>query len=256
MPRTRRSTAAPNGPPRMVGYCRVSTEEQAREGVSMDAQRKRLAAFCTAQGCELVAIETDNGASGSLAPSKRPGLARALARIRSGEADGLLALKLDRISRSTRDVLDLVDESRRRGWRLVSVAEQLDTGSAAGRLVVTVLAALAEMEREQVGERTRFALAEVARQGRGRSRFTPYGWRTSAGHAEVRKGDRGRLVQHPEEQRLLRRMLRLRDSEYGFQAISDTLNEGAIRTRSGKPWTRQGVWRVLERFDARTRALA
>jgi DNA invertase Pin-like site-specific DNA recombinase len=90
----------------------------------------------------LVAIETDNGASGSLAPSKRPGLARALARIRSGEADGLLALKLDRISRSTQDVLQLVDDSRRKGWRLVSVAEQLDTGSAAGRLVVTVLASI------------------------------------------------------------------------------------------------------------------
>ena len=254
MPRTRKRTTAANQPARMVGYARVSTEEQAREGVSMDAQRERLAAFCTAQGCELVAIECDNGASGSLTPSKRPGLARALARIRSGEADGLLALKLDRISRSTRDVLDLVDGSRRKGWRLVSVAEQLDTGSAAGRLVVTVLAALAEMEREQVEERTRFALAEVARQGRGRSRFTPYGWRTAEGNAETRKGDRGRLVQHPEEQRVLRRMLRLREREHGVQAIADTLNEEAILTRAGKPWTRQAVWSVMNRFDERSRA--
>ncbi len=256
MKRRKRTTAVTNGPPRMVGYCRVSTEEQAREGVSMDAQRERLAAYCTAQGCELVAIETDNGTSGSITPGKRPGLARALACIRRGEAEGLLALKLDRISRCTRDVLDLVDDSRRKGWRLVSVAEQLDTGSAAGRLVVTVLAALAEMEREQVGERTRFALAEVARQGRGRSRFTPYGWRTAEGNAEVRKGDRGRLVRHTEEQRVLRRMLRLRDGEHGVQAIADTLNDSAVLTRAGKPWTRQAVWSVLERFDARSEALA
>jgi DNA invertase Pin-like site-specific DNA recombinase len=118
----------------MIGYCRVSTEEQAREGVSMEAQRKRLDAYCTAQGYELIGIESDNGTSGSVAPGKRPGLARALALVRKGEADGLLALKLDRISRNARDMLELVDDCRRQGWRLVSVFEQLDSGSAAGRL--------------------------------------------------------------------------------------------------------------------------
>jgi DNA invertase Pin-like site-specific DNA recombinase len=238
----------------MIGYARVSTEEQAREGVSMDAQRERLTAYCTAQGYELVALETDNGASGSITPGKRPGLARALARIRRGEADGLLALKLDRISRSTRDVLDLVDESRRRGWRLVSVAEQLDTGSAAGRLVLTVLAALSQMEREQVAERTRMALAELARQGRARSRFAPFGFRTESGASEVVAGTRARLVPHAAEYPLLERMLALRDSGLGATAIARMLTAEGITNRSGGNWTRQSVASVLLGFEKRQAA--
>ena len=253
MSRARRVEAA-NGPARMIGYARVSTEEQAREGISMDAQRERLAAYCTAQGYELVTIETDNGTSGRIAPGKRPGLARALACIRRGDAEGLLALKLDRISRSTRDVLDLVDESRRRGWRLVSVGEQLDTGSAAGRLVVTVLAALAEMEREQVAERTRMALAELARRGRARSRFAPFGFCTESGASEIAEGSRACLVPHPAEYLVLERMLALREAGRGATAIARSLNGSGLTNRSGGAWTRQSLASVLFGYDKREAA--
>jgi site-specific DNA recombinase len=167
----------------------VSTEDQAREGVSLEAQRERLAAYATAHGLELVGVEVDAGISGKVAPSQRPGLARVLELVRNDAADGVVVLKLDRLSRSTRDVLDLVDECGRAGWRLVSVSEHLDTATAAGRLVLTVLAALSQMEREQVAERTCFAMDAIAREGRGRSRFTPYGWRTADGGTENRKGD-------------------------------------------------------------------
>ena len=140
--------------------------------MSLAAQHERLTAYCTAHGLELVGVEQDAGVSGKVAPAQRPGLARALEAVRRGDAHGVVVLRLDRLSRSTRDVLDLVDETRQGSWRLVSVSEHLDTGSAAGRLVVTVLAALSEMEREQVAERTRFALDAIAREGRGRSRPT------------------------------------------------------------------------------------
>ena len=98
---------------RLVGYVRVSTEEQATEGVSLDAQRERLKAYALAHGAELLAIESDEGVSRKVSPEKRPGLTTALTRVRAGEADGLLVLKLDRLSRTTRDVLDLVDERAR-----------------------------------------------------------------------------------------------------------------------------------------------
>ncbi len=254
MKRHKRTAAATNSPTRMIGYARVSTEEQAREGVSMDAQRERLTPYCTAQGYALVALETDNGTSGSITPGKRPGLARALARIRRGEADGLLALKLDRISRSTRDVLDLVDESRRRGWRLVSVAEQLDTGSAAGRLVLTVLAALSQMEWEQVAERTRMALAELARQGRARSRFAPFGFCTETGAVEITRGSRASLIPHPAEHPVLERILDLRNTDVGATAIARALNAAGLTNRSGGNWTRQSVASVLLGFDRRQAA--
>jgi len=238
----------------LVGYTRVSTEEQAREGVSLDAQAERIRAYCVAHGFTLAGLESDAGISGKVAPDGRPGLARALERIRDGEADGLVVLKLDRLSRSTRDVLDLVDETRDDGWRLISVSEHLDTGSAAGRLVVTVLAALSEMEREQIGERTTFALDAIAREGRARSRFTPYGWRTENGGTTVKAGDRSEFVPHPAEQTVLRRILRLRRQGNGARRIASALNVQGPNPRSGNPWTPSGVASILRRLERWQRA--
>jgi len=238
-----------------VGYVRVSTEEQAREGVSLDAQRERISAYCTAHGLQLIAIESDAGLSGKVPPSQRPGLCAALHAIRAGEAEGLLVLKLDRLSRATRHVLDLVDETRRDGWRLVSVSEHLDTGSAAGRLVVTVLAALSEMEREQVAERTRFALDAIARnEGRGRSRFTPFGWRNADGGTENQKGDRRALVPHFGEQAALRRLLQLREAGFGARRITATLNSECIENPRSGTWTVAGIVSILRRLDRWERA--
>lgn len=246
-PRDRKENREGEGsPPRLVGYCRVSTEEQTREGVSLDAQADRLRAYATAHEIELVGIETDAGVSGRVPPAQRPGLSAALERIRRGEADGLVAIKLDRISRSTRDALELVDQARRRGWRLVSVSEHLDTASAAGRLVVTVLAALAEMEREQTAERVRDALAYIGREGRARSRFTPFGWRTADGGIEQRAEDRRPLVAHEAEQRALARLVELHEAGLGVRRIAARLG---ANPRSGRAWSRGAVASVLERLD-------
>ena len=237
---------------RLVGYVRVSTESQAREGVSLKAQRERLAAYCTAHDAELVALESDEAISGKVPPTKRPGLARALERIRSGEAGGLLVLRLDRLSRSTRDMLDLVDETRRRGWRLISVSEHLDTGTAAGRLVVTVLAALSQMEREQIGERTRFAMEAIAREGRVRSRHLPFGYRSRAQPeaTEAVAGDRSELVEHEPEQRALHELLEQRNLSLGAYAIATRLNgHGQVNPRNGRPWTRASVASILATHD-------
>lgn len=206
-------------------------------------------------GAELLALERDSGVSGKVAPSERPGLLRALGAVRGGAADGLLVLKLDRLSRSTRDVLDLVDETRRDGWRLVSVSEHLDTGTAAGRLVVTVLAALSQMEREQVGERTRFALAAVARQGRARSRFTPFGWRTAAG-SEVRSGESGALGVEAGEQAILRTLLRGRKRGIGARRLASRLNgRGTMNPHTGRPWTPETIATILRTYDRRSAIL-
>jgi len=234
---------------RLVGYCRVSTEEQAREGVSLDAQAERLRAFATAHGYELVGIETDAGVSGKVAPEARPGMAAALARVRDGDAEGIVALKLDRLSRDTRATLDLVEECDRHGWRLMSVSESLDTGSAAGRLVVTVLAALSQMEREQVAERTTFALEAIGREGRGRSRFTPFGWRTADGATENAAGDRRELVPHDQEQAALARIVELDHAGDGARRIASALNADSSNPRSGKPWTPNSVAAILRRLD-------
>jgi DNA invertase Pin-like site-specific DNA recombinase len=120
---------------------------------------------------------------------------------------------------------------------------------------VTVLAALSEMEREQVAERTRFALDAIARsEGRGRSRFTPFGWRNADGRTENQKDDRRRLVPHPGEQAALQCLLQLREDGLGARRIAATLNqEGVENPRSGT-WTVAGIVSILRRLDRWERA--
>lgn len=252
MARRKARKSANDGPTRLVGYTRVSSEQQAREGASLAAQSERLQAFAIAHCFELVGIEEDAGISGKVAPADRPGMARALEMVHKGEADGIVALKLDRLSRSTRDVLDLVENCDQHGWRLISVSENLDSGSASGRLVITILGALSQMEREVTGERTTFALESIARQGRGRSRFVPFGWRSPRGGIENEAGDDRRLVPHCQEQAALTRILKLREEGYGARRIASAL-EGT-NPRSRRPWTSSGIASILRRIERWERA--
>ncbi len=145
---------------RVVGYIRVSTEAQAESGLSLDAQRAKLQAYATAMDLELVAIVEDAGESAmSLV---RAGLARVLGMLDAGEVDGVLVAKLDRLTRSVRDLADLIERyfAERptvRACTLLSVADSIDTRTAAGRLVLNVLASVGQWEREVIGERTREA---------------------------------------------------------------------------------------------------
>ncbi len=115
-----------------IGYVRVSTEDQAQSGVSLEAQRHRIEAYCTAHGLVLTRVEADAGIS-ARKTTNRPALQRALGALGNGEAAGLVAVKLDRLSRTTRDVLDLVARAELERWALHSIDERLDTSSAQGR---------------------------------------------------------------------------------------------------------------------------
>ncbi len=237
-----RSNGKAGDPKRVLGYCRVSSVEQATSGISLDAQESRLRAYCAAHGLELVRIDVDRGISAK-AMHNRAGLQKALRALRKGDAGGLVAVKLDRLSRSTRDVLDLVERADREGWALHSIEERLDTSSPHGRFVVTVLAGLAQMEREQIGERTRHGMAELRRQGKRTSRFPPFGFKWSD----------GRRVQVPEEQRILKRILRHREQGLGKRRIAKALNAaGCQNPRTQGLWTPSTLASIL-RSAARRR---
>ncbi len=173
--------------------------------------------------------------------SGRGGLQQVLAALRAGEADGLVVAKLDRLSRSVRDVLDLVDEAGRRGWQLHSIAEHLDTSTASGRFTLTVLAGLAQMEREQVAERTRAALAHLRSQGKRTSGRAPFGYRFEAGHE----------VEAPVERPALARILELRADGLGPRRLARALaDEQLPNPRTGRaftPGTLQAIVRTAER---------
>ena len=165
---------------RAAACLRVSTDEQASHGVSLEAQRAMIAAYAGLYGLELVAVVEDAGVSAKTLD--RPGLQQVLAMLRRGDVQAVVEAKLDRLTRSVRDLGQLLDDhfGPKGGAALLSVSEQIDGRSAGGRMVLNLLATVSQWEREVIGERTRAALQHLKRQGR-RTGSVPYGWRLVGG---------------------------------------------------------------------------
>jgi DNA invertase Pin-like site-specific DNA recombinase len=158
--------------PLALGYVRVSTAEQAEEGASLDAQRAALTAECDRRGWDLELVADEGYSAKSL---NRPALTEALARLDAGDADALLAIRLDRVSRSVADFAGLLARAKRRGWRIRLLSPDLDTEDAAGKFTAYVLAAAAEYERDLIGIRTREGMMQKKAEGVhiGRPRTLP-----------------------------------------------------------------------------------
>src|ERR1017187_7332692 len=162
-----------------IGYIRVSTEKQADFGVSLEAQTAKVQAMAVVRGAELAEVIIDAGESAK--SLNRPGMARLLSMVDAGEVDTVIISKLDRLTRSVKDLAELLERFTRRGVSLVSVADSLDTRSAAGRLVLNIMVSVSQWEREAIGERTRDAMhhkrANGERVGRSPSAMA---WRRTA----------------------------------------------------------------------------
>jgi DNA invertase Pin-like site-specific DNA recombinase len=210
---------------RAVAYLRVSTEGQAESGLSLEHQQAKCEALAALHDFELLETITDAGESAK--SLERPGMARLLALVRSRQIEAVLIAKLDRLTRSVRDLTDLITVCTKHGVALLSAAESLDTSSAGGRMVVKMLATISEWEREVIGERTKDALNALRQRGHVYGRI-PYGSRRSA--------DGVTLEAHPDEQRMIARLLELRGAGEAWQAIADTLNAEGYRNRAGRPW--------------------
>ena len=148
----------------VIGYVRVSTDEQADSGAGLIAQREAIAREVERRGWRLLAVYEDAGASGK-SVAGRPGLAQALTIVESGSAGALVVAKLDRLSRSLMDFASLMERSRRKGWALVALDLGVDTTSPAGEMMASVVATFAQYERRLIGQRTRDALAVKRSQG-------------------------------------------------------------------------------------------
>ena len=216
----------------VIGYIRVSTEKQAEHGVSLDAQAEKLRQYCVLYDLELVQIVVDEGASAK--NLDRPNLPGVLARLAAGEADAVLVTKLDRLTRSVRDLGDLLERSQREGWSIRSVGEQLDTASAAGRLVVNILGAVSQWEREAIGERTSAALQYKRSQGEYTGGYVPMGKRV-----EARK-----LVADEDQARAKDRALDLHANGLSLRKIAAALNTEGYRHPKGE-WTFGMVSRLV-----------
>jgi site-specific DNA recombinase len=227
---------------KVIGYTRVSTEEQSIHGVSLEAQRAKLDAYAALYGVQVVEVIEDAGQSAKTL--KRPGLQRALGMLKRGEADGLLICKLDRLSRSVKDWNALIDShfGEKVGKQLLSVNDQIDTRSAAGRLVLNVLMSVGQWEREAIGERTRDALAFKRSKCERLGGRLPFGFSVAA--------DGVSLIEDENEQRVLREIKELREAGHTLRAIADVLNKRNIPAKSGKLWRHTSVQSVLTRNAA------
>src|SRR5438128_1777657 len=167
-------TPKPQSPRWAVGYVRVSTEVQAAEGVSLEAQRGRIEAWCIANGYELAGLHVDAGISGKRADN-RPGLQEAIREVCRHRGSALVVYSLSRLARSVKNTLEIAGRLDRHGADLVSLSEKIDTTSAAGRMVFRMLAVLAEFERDLCGERTKAALSLKKHRGECVGEV-PLGW--------------------------------------------------------------------------------
>jgi site-specific DNA recombinase len=223
-------------PTKTVAYLRVSTEKQADRGVSLEAQRSKVAAYAELYDLELAETIVDAGESAK--SLDRPGLQRALSMLKAGKADALLVVKLDRLTRSVVDLGTLVDRYFAPGKAaLLSVGEQIDTRSAAGRLVLNVLASVSQWEREAIGERTATAMQHKASQGEYTGGQAPYGRRVGA--------DGTRLEEEAQEAQARALARQLREQGLSLRAVAAELHRRGVRSRTGRGFAPVQVKRMV-----------
>jgi len=235
MKHARKTSKANDGKTRAVAYLRVSTDKQADAGVSLDAQRAKVEAYAALYDLDLVAVEVDAGASAKSLDG-RPALTRALGMLTDGGADALIVVKLDRLTRSVADLGALVaDYFGPHGAALLSVSEQIDTRTSAGRLVLNVLASVAQWEREAIGERTSAALQHKKVRGE-RVGSVPFGYSLAA--------DGVGLVPVAFEQETISLARELHAGGLSLRKVAAQLATQGRLARNGKPFEAAQVQRM------------
>jgi DNA invertase Pin-like site-specific DNA recombinase len=220
---------------RAIAYVRVSTDKQADRGVSLEAQEAKIRAYASVYDLDLVDVVIDAGASAKTLD--RPGLTRVLSAVKRGEVDAVVVMKLDRLTRSVVDLGTLVDRYFQR-CGLLSVSEQIDTRTAAGRLVLNVLASVAQWEREAIGERTSVAMKHKAAKGEfigGHS--APYGFTLAA--------DGVALVEVEAEQAVIGEARALRAAGLSLRSAAAELARRGFLARAGRPFAAEQVRRMV-----------
>lgn len=221
-----------------IGYVRVSSQEQATEGVSLDAQVSRIRQYAQAKGFDLTILR-EEGVSAGVPLRDRPEGAKLVTAIAKKRVKHVIAIKLDRLFRSTADCLQQIEvwNKTKCAVHILDMAgTTLDTSSAMGKMIVTMFAGFAELERNLIGERTKTALAFKKASDRVYTRIAPLGF--------DRHGDK--LVPNKDEMKTVRRILRLRADGLSMQAIADAMNEAGAATKLGGTWHAVTVQKVLK----------
>jgi site-specific DNA recombinase len=218
-----------------VGYVRVSTEEQAKHGISLDMQRSKIAAYAALEDMDLIEIVADEGISGCNIKG-RLGIQQVLDMVKSKRVKAVVVYKLDRLARNTIEALQVAKLMDRNGVALHSITEKLDTKSAMGRFFFTLMASLGEMERGIIAERIRSAMSRKREKGEALNNNPPYGFRIVE----------DKLIPHSGERRIVMRVHQLYAERQTIYRIVQVLSREGLFNRKGKPFGKTQVHNIIK----------
>jgi len=219
-----------------VGYIRVSTEEQSREGISLEMQSNKIRKYAELNDLDLIDIVKDAGISAKSIKG-RPGIQAVLEKVKARKVEVVIVYKLDRLARNTVECLEMAKLMDKAGVALHSISEKLDTQSALGRFFFTLTASLAEMERNIISERTAAALQQKKANGQFTGGEPPYGFTV---------GDNGVLIPDTGEQGIIENIKCLRNAGCSTRGIAELLVLQGVGTRKGTAFTQTQIVRILK----------
>jgi site-specific DNA recombinase len=247
-PRKRRKQGktAPSAASKAAIYLRVSTDEQADNGNSLDSQEQACRKFCEARGLEVARMYVDPGASGG--KIERKALTELRESVAAGDVAVVVVYAVDRLSRRQADMLTLLEEFERHGAGFAAASQPFDTTSPAGRAMLGVLTVFAELQREEIRERTRVALKGKQARGEPVGR-APFGLRRAT---KRREGEAGRYERDPATWPIVERILSERAAGSSCQEIADRLNADAIPTATATRKEKRGIIAGAGKWHAAT----
>ncbi|MDN4525366.1 recombinase family protein [Fictibacillus fluitans] len=219
---------------KVVVYIRVSTHEQVEEGYSIQAQKTRLQAYAVSQGWEIVHFYVDEGISAK--DMNRPELMRMLRGVKEKAFDCVLVYRLDRLTRSVMDLHELINLFEKHDVKFKSATEIYDTTTATGRLFITLVAALAQWERENLGERVKFGMEEKAREGKWVNSMSPLGYDREGDHLVINTGEAA-VVKEIFNQ--------YTTNNLGISKLARMLNDRGIKTKTGNTFSQAPLKYIL-----------
>ncbi len=224
-----------------AGYVRVSTREQAESGLSLELQERAIRGYCRLNRLNLDPLISDPGESGK--DLNRLGIRKLIDLCQERKVRHVVVYRLDRLTRRLIDLLTLQEDIfRTNGVELHSITEKIDTSTAVGKMYVSMIGAISEMERDLISERTREALAQKKIRGEPTG-LPPYGYRSTDG------------VKYEEceaEMKMIKKIRRLRKAGKTYESISEILNSKNIPTKRGGLWYAATVQYVINNDNYKT----
>ena len=214
-------------------YTRVSTEDQAKEGFSLDAQLDKLRSYCKARDWSIAGEYIDDGYSGRNV--KRPAYSKMLYEM--DKWDILLVIKMDRIHRNSKNFMLMMEDLKKHEKEFVSMTESLDTSTAMGRFVMDIIQRIAQLESEQIGERVYTGMEQKARTNGGILGFNiPYGYNYVNGNLQINQ----------DEAKYVKKIFHQYSGGMSMKKISNYLNSKNIPTKHNRKWGSQTVSLILK----------